>query len=263
MAIVTFISDFGNADHYVAAVKAAIIGVNPNINIVDVSHHIKVCDIGHASYVLGEVFRDFPKGTIHLVAVSESGITDAKMIAMMLEDHYFVGYDNGIMSLISNQISKTIVDINSINPKKSSFPAKEIFAPAAAGLASGKRIYDMGVALDEITRRTPSIAKATKKQIAGNIIRIDHYGNLITNITKVDFDNIMKINGDVEYEISFRKEKLRKLNNTAYEVAAGECFVYFNTRGKLEVGINQGNGSRLLGLKVDDQVFIDFLIEKP
>ncbi len=261
MAIVTFISDFGTSDHYVGAVKAAILGVNPNINIVDISHEIKVCDIGHAAYVLGEVFRDFPKGTIHLVAVAESGISSAKMIAMMLEDHYFIGYDNGIMSLISQQNSTAIVDINSINPKKTSFPAKEIFAPAAAGLASGKSIYDMGVTLPEITRRTPTIAKATKKQISGNIIRVDHYGNLITNIRKEDFDNIMKINGNCPFEISFRKEKLKELHKSASDVTAGECFAYFNTKGRLEIGINQGNGSHLLGLKRDNQVFIDFLLE--
>lgn len=258
MAIVTFISDFGNSDHYVGAVKAAILGINPNINVVDISHHIKVCDIGHASYVLGEVFRDFPKGTIHLVAVSESGRSSSKMVAMMLEDHYFVGYDNGIMSLVSNQNSKAVVDINSINPKKTSFPAKDVFAPAAANLASGKSIYDLGVGLDEMAKRTPSIAKATKKQIAGNIIRVDHYGNLITNIKKEDFDNIMKINGNSGFEINFRREKFKELNNSANDVTAGECFVYFNNKGKLEIGINQGNGSRLLGLKVDDQVFIDF-----
>ncbi|MFY0654472.1 MAG: SAM-dependent chlorinase/fluorinase [Cyclobacteriaceae bacterium] len=261
MAIVTFISDFGNSDHYVAAVKAAILGVNPNVNIVDISHNIKVCDIGHAAYVLGSVFRDFPKGTVHLVAVSESGLTNSKMIAIMLEDHFFVGHDNGIMSLISEQMSTSVVDINSISPVKSSFPAKDIFAPAAAALASSKSIYDLGVNMDEIVRRTPSMAKSTKKQIAGNIIRVDHYGNLITNIKKDDFDTIMKINGNHAYEVNFRKEKFRNLNESASEVPPGECFVYFNTKGKLEIGINQGDGSNLLGLKVDDQVFIDFISE--
>ena len=259
MAIVTFISDFGNSDYYVGAVKAAVLNVNPNINIVDISHEIKVCDIGHAAYVLGEVFRDFPKGTIHLVAVSDSGPSDSGMIAVMLEDHYFVGFDNGIFSLITSQQSTSIVDINSINRKDSSFPAKDIFAPAAAALASGKAIYDLGVSMDEIVRRTVSISKATKKQIAGNIIRIDHYGNLITNIKKDDFDTIMKLNGNEGFEINFRREKLRKLNQAANDVPAGECFVFFNTKGKLEIGINQGNGSDLLGLKENDQVFIDFI----
>ena len=258
MAIVTFISDFGNSDHYVGAVKAAVYSVNPNINIVDISHHIDVCDLGHAAYVLGEVFRDFPKGTVHLVAVSESGVSNAKMIAIMLEDHFFVGYDNGIFSLISSQISTSIVDINSVRKLGSSFPAKDIFAPAAAGLASGKNIYDLGLELPEIVRRTPSIAKATKKQIAGNIIRVDHYGNLISNILKVDFDNIMRLNGNSGFEVNFRREKITKLHSAASDVAAGECFVYFNVKGRLEIGINQGSGSNLLGLKVDDQVFIDF-----
>ena len=243
------------------AVKAAILRVNPNINVIDISHHIGVCDIGHDAYVLGSVFRDFPKGTIHLVAVSDSGVSNSKMIAIMLEDHYFVGYDNGIMSLVSSQKSTSIVNINSVTPKRSTFPSKDIFAIAAASLASGKSIYDLGVAMDEIDRRTPSQSKATKKQIAGNIVRIDHYGNLITNITKNDFDTIMKINGDSDYEVNFRKEKFTKLNYSASDVPAGECFVYFNSQKKLEIGINQGNGSLLLGLKVDDQVFIDFLIE--
>src|SRR4051812_47765130 len=96
MAIVTLLTDSGEIDHYVAAIKARIISVNPGIRIEDISHKIEAGDIGHAAFVLRSVFRDFPKGTIHLVGVDATGNRGDNAIALQLEDHFFVGSDNGL-----------------------------------------------------------------------------------------------------------------------------------------------------------------------
>lgn len=261
MAIVTFLSDFGLSDHYAAAVKAKILSINQSISIVDISHLIPTCDIKHAAYSLESVFREFPKGTVHLCAVSSSGVHKKKYIAIKLEEHFFVGENSGLFGEISNQIPTAIIDINDVNPIQTTFDARDIMAPIAAKLASGGNIHEMGSNLDAMFSYTKTNAKADKKQIAGNIIHVDHYGNLITNILKQDFDNILRINKECPFEVNFRREKFSKLHQHAGEVGAGECFVYFNVGGKLEIGINQGNGSELLGLRVDDQVFIDFKFE--
>lgn len=260
MSIVTFLSDFGMSDHYVAAVKARILSINPNITIVDITHQIPVCNLKHAANCLKSVFREFPKRTVHLCAVSSFEISEKKHIVIKLEDHYFVGENSGLFGEVSKQSPTDIVSINDINPIESTFDAKDILAPAAAKLASGSNINEMGNNLDSIFNFTSTSAKVNKKQIAGNIVHVDYYGNLITNILKEDFEFILETNKQCPFEVNFRRKKFFKLYKSAGEVKSGECFVYFNSNNRLEIGINQGNGSRLLGLQVDDQVFINFNI---
>ncbi len=260
MAIVTFISDFGDTDHYVAAVKASILNENPSTQVIDITHSVKVGDVGHAAHVLEAVFRDFPLGTVHLIGVSNANARSTKLVAAKLENHFFVSEDSGIISLLSEQMPMAIVDVNSIKPIKTTFPLKDILGSVAAKLASGKEIQDLGMRLDELERFMPSRAKATKEQIAGNVVRIDHYGNLVTNILKQDFEAIQRINKDCPIEVNFRREKVTRIHEKFTEVSAGECFVIFNAEGKLMIGILQGNGGELLGLGINDQVFIDFKI---
>ena len=262
MAIVTFLSDFGSTDHYVAAVKASILKENPNLNIVDISHDITMGDIGHAAFVLNEVFRDFPKGSVHLICVSNATSRNAKKVAVKLEDHIFIGEDSGLFSLLSEMQPAAVVDLNGIDKSKSTFNAKDFLGPIVGKVASGKDIQDFGKRLEALERLMPSRAKATKKQIAGNIMRVDHYGNLITNILKSDFDAIQKINNDAPYEVNFRREKISQIHSEYADVGSGECYVIFNSSGRLQIGMNQGNGSKLFGLGVNDQVFIDFKLEE-
>ena len=131
MAIVTFLSDFGSTDHYVAAVKASIIKENPSIQVIDISHDIKMGDIGHAAFVLNEVFRDFPKGSVHLVCISNASKRDAKKVALKLEDHIFIGEDSGLFSLLSETEPAAIVDLNGVDISKSTFNAKDFLGPIA------------------------------------------------------------------------------------------------------------------------------------
>lgn len=262
MAIVTFISDFGNSDHYVAAVKAKILGENPGINIVDITHQIKAGDIGHASYVLKGVFRDFPEGTVHLVGVSNTAIKNPGMVAIKLEQHYFVGEDSGIYSLISEETPMAVVDLNVQGMEVGTFASRDILAGVCAKLASGAEIQDLGRRTELRERFVPTRAKATKEQIAGNVIRIDHYGNLITNILKSDFEAILKINKNCPFEVNFRREKVTQIHSHYNQVGSGECFVIFNSQGFMEIGVLQGRGTDLFGLELNNQVFVNFLLQQ-
>lgn len=254
MAIITFLSDFGNEDHYVAAVKAKILNINPGINIVDISHNIKPFDIAHASYVLGAVFRDFPKGTVHLCAVDSVGQKNSRYIAIKLEDHFFVGNDNGIYSLISEKEPSVISDLNVDKSDINTFPAKNILAGAAAQLAAGVDLADVGTLAEGYEKRIARKFRATKKQISGNVIHIDHYGNLITNIEAETF-NILKSG---KFTVQFARERMNLIHNLYNEAEDGDCFVVFNSNGLLEIGIRKGNASELLGLKHDSPVSIIF-----
>lgn len=260
MALVTFMSDFGEEDHYVAVVKASLLKVNPSLQIIDISHRINPFDIAHAAYVLKGVYREFPKGSVHLVAVDPVMKGASKLIAVKVEDHLFVGTDSGLFSLISDQPIMAAVELNTLNPVASTFRAKDILAPIAANLASGQNIHELGKPLMEIQKLIPRQVKLTKREIAGNVIRVDSYGNLITNIRKDDFEKIQEVNGGAPYEVRFGREQYQKLHSAFGDVDPGECFVFFNSDCYLQIGINKGHASDLLGLRLDAPVFINFEI---
>ncbi len=255
MAIVTLLTDSGESDHYVAAIKAKILSINPGLNMVDISHKIAACDIAHGAYVLKAVFRDFPKGTVHLAGVDATSNRGDSSIALQLEDHFFVGPDNGLFGLISEKPHQMLVELNKINPITSTFPEKDIFAVAAAKLASGVAINTVGIPMISFRKMTDRHVKATKKMIAGNVIRIDNYGNLITNIPKDAFDTLSK---GKNFTIQFSGEKFKRIHNTYHQTDQGECFLIFNSLGLLEIGIYKGNANELLGLGYDSPVNILF-----
>lgn len=255
MAIVTLLTDNGESDHYVASIKAKILGVNPGVKIVDISHAVNACDIAHGAYILRSVFREFPKGTVHLVGVDSVGNPNDIYIALQLEEHYFVGVDNGLFGLISDRQSQNLVELNSVKAISSTFPEKDILAPAAAKLASGVVITDLGKPLTTFKKMTDRHVKATRKQIAGHVIRVDQYGNLVTNIPKNAFDTLSE---GKNYTVQFGGEKFRRIHLNYHHAEQGDCFLLFNNLGLLEIGIYKGNASELLGLSYDSPVNISF-----
>lgn len=255
MAIVTLLTDSGESDFYVAAIKAKILSTNPGLTIVDISHQIGSCDIAHAAFVLRSVFRDFPKGTVHLVGVDATGSRSDTMVAVQLEDHLFVGADNGLFGLISDKQPQITIELNKVNRVTTTFPEKDIYAPAAARLASGVTISTLGTPLPQLRRMTDRYVKATKKMIAGHVIRVDHSGNLITNIPRDAFEVLSK---GKNYVVQFGGEKFRKIQTNYNQAEQGDCFVMFNSLNLLEIGIYKGNASALLGLQYDSPVSIVF-----
>ncbi len=254
MAIVTLLTDAGESDHYVAAIKARILSTNPDLRIVDISHQIRLFDIGHGAYVLRSVFRDFPKGTVHLVGVDSSGNRGDAFILLKLEGHFFVGVDNGLLSLISDHAPEQIRDI-SPDEAPTTFPEKNVLAPVACLLASGKDPASIGKPMAEYKRLIDRQVKATRKQITGHVIRVDHFGNLITNIPRQAFDILSK---DKAFTIQFGGEKFRRIHASYSQAEQGECFLVFNSLDFLEIGIYKGNAAELLGLGYDSVVNILF-----
>ena len=255
MAIVTLLTDSGESDHYVAAIKARIISINPGIRIEDISHKIKPNDIAHAAFVLRSVFRDFPKGTVHIVGVDSVGSRNDMPIAVQLEDHFFVGSDNGLIGLISDKTHQNLIVLNSINSIQTTFPERDIFAPVAVKIASGVSLSDLGKPMPSFKKMIDRQVKATKKQITGCVIRVDSFGNLITNIPKDAFEIL---NQGRVFTIQFGGEKFRRIQTQYNQAEEGECFIVFNSLNVLEIGIYKGHAAELLGLNYDSVVNIIF-----
>lgn len=255
MAIVTLLTDSGESDYYIAAIKAKIVSYNADVRVVDISHSIRKFDIGHGAFVLRSVFRDFPKGTVHLAGVDATGNRGEAPVIVSLEGHFFVGPDNGLFSLISEQPPNGVWHITSDEATMTTFPEKEIFAETAAKLAGGEDPASLGKSANGLRRLIDRQVKATKKQITGHVIRVDHFGNLITNIPRQAFDFLSK---GKAYTIQFGGEKFRRIHAQYNHTEQGECFLVFNNLGFLEIGIFKGNAAELLGLGYDSVVSVVF-----
>jgi S-adenosylmethionine hydrolase len=255
MAVVTLLTDSGNRDFYAAAVRAKLLSVNPGIRIEEISHHISPGDILFAAFMLNAVFRDFPTGSVHLVAVDATGTAGDGHVAVQLEDHFFVAPNNGILSLISEKAFQQAAILNTIKSISSTFPEKDIMAPAAGKLAAGIALSDLGRPVTDLRRLTGRRLKASRQNILGHVAFVDHFGNLITNISRSIFQELSE---GKSYTIHFSGEKFKKLHMDYSQAEPGECFVLFNSLGLLEIGIYRGNASALLGLKADSPVNIIF-----
>ena len=255
MAIVTLLTDSGESDHYVAAIKAKILSINSEIKTIDISHQIEPCDVAQAAFILNAVFRDFPKGTVHLIGINATGNSADACLALQIEDHFFVGSDNGFFGLISEKPNQHIVELNTLNPIISSFPEKEIFAVAAAKIASGMALNELGKSMPSFKRMMNRQVKITKEKISGNIVRIDNYGNLITNIPKLDFEILSK---GKKFKIICGGEIFNKIHTYYYQAQRGELFLIFNTLELLEIGMFNGRANDLLGMSVDSPVNVIF-----
>ena len=182
MKIITFISDFGIDDWFVGAVKAVILKIDANIKIIDIAHTIRSHDIASAAFILKSVYRTFPNNTVHLAVVDPGVGSERKPIIIESEKYFFVGPDNGIFSFIDPQKMKAY-EISVKTQTSTTFHGRDIFGPVAAQIAINKSPSDFGKRLHHIHRFNLPEPKIKDEQINGEIVYIDHFGNLITNIS--------------------------------------------------------------------------------
>jgi S-adenosylmethionine hydrolase len=252
MPLITLTSDFGLTDHYIAAVKAKLYASDPSLAVIDISHEIDKFNIAHASFVLRSVYRDFPEESVHMIAVGASS-SYQECIAVRLDKHFFVGPDNGIISLLNDREPEWIVGLKAT--RTSTFAARDVMVAGAVALANGQDPVKIGEFKNDMQRKMHRQLKANKKLIAGNVIHMDHYGNLITNIDRFTFDVLSK---DASYRIIFGREQFEEIHQCYDDVDFGECALFFNSLQLLEISINQGSAAQLLGLNYDSPVQIHF-----
>ena len=257
MALITFTSDFGLKDHYVAAVKAKIYGEFPGAVIVDITHEIAAFNLINGSYVISSVFENFPRGSVHLIALNSHKQRDIKFLAAKLKGHFFVLPNNGLLSLISESKPELLVELPMTGESSLSFPEKDILSKAASHLAKGADLTSLGKPINEYVKSLLLQPKANKSGIYGQVIYIDRFGNLITNIQKRVFDDLMKLSGP-DFDLQFSKEHLDFIKGHYGDVAEGDIVALFNERGLLEIAVREGNAAQLFGMRYDSPVRITF-----
>lgn len=249
MSFITFTSDYGLSDHYVAKVKAHVLSKAPELSILDISHDIKPFDIGHMAHVIKSVYPSFPEGTVHLIG-GEAKTGKKGILICFIEGHWFVLPDNGLISLISDRPLHAVFEVIPEDGKM-----MRALGETAAQLAFGEPAEGLGKPITDYVQYTARKARATKKEIAGQVIHVDHFGNLITNIEKTDFDILSK---NRKYTIQFGRDHVTTVNTHISQVEAGDVFFIFNEENQLMLGVNQGNGKALLGMEFDSPVVIKF-----
>ena len=249
--IITLTTDFGSSDHYVAAMKAVILNIAPQKRLVDVSHNIPPQDVMAGAWVLKNSAFLFPSKTVHLVVVDPGVGTERKPIGLKIKNHYFVGPDNGIFSLLTSNNSYEATELTNDefwNPqsKSSTFHGRDIFAPVAAHLSNNVPLTEMGEEIDELVSYRWALPIADDDGIQGWVLHIDRFGNLITNIPE---DMIRDIAAPNELKIYVGNTILKELNTTFADVEEGEPLAYIGSSGMLEIAVNKGSAEQMLGVK--------------
>jgi S-adenosylmethionine hydrolase len=257
MAIITLTTDLGDKDIYQAALKGSILKLLPAVNIVDITNNVSAFNIQQAAFILKNSFHYFPDNTVHLIGIDTVFNNNTKYLAIKYKNHYFVGADNGIFSLMFNTEPDEMVEINIMQDLKFlHFPLADIFVKAACHLASGGKLEEIGEPIDKVEKKMNLQPVVEKNIIKGSVIYIDSFQNVITNITKEFFNSMQQGRRFILY--FKRNETISDLSWHYSEVPEGEKLCLFGISDHLEIAINKGNASGLLGLHLGDSVILDF-----
>lgn len=255
MAIITLTTDFGLKDHYAGAIKGAILSRLPGVTIVDISHKIEKYNLLDASFILKESYPVFPKGTIHIIGINTELSTSGGYVVVSQNGHYFVGADNGIFSLLFEEMPGNIRQITLDPDQTLSFPVRDIFVKAACELASGTDFNSIGTPKESLLQRIPFRATSMGDNIRGSFVYIDSYGNVTTNIDKRLFEQVGK---GRPFIIELARHTIERISKEYSEVPEGEVLAIFNSSGSLEIAMRNGKAGSLLNLKINDSITIRF-----
>jgi len=251
MKTVALLTDFGTSDSFAGVMKAVMLGINPRLNCLDITHEVKPQDIFSAAILLAGSYAYFPKGTVFLVVVDPGVGTSRLPIAIKTRNYFFVGPDNGVLSLAAYEDGvKKIVRLENrkyfLKKISQTFHGRDIFAPVAARLSKGIPFDSLGAKISAIKRlRLPALARG-RRALKGEVIYIDRFGNLVTNIDQESFRDFI---GSRTFSIRVRNKTIRYVATSYQAVRPGVLLAIFGSFGFLEIAVSEGDASRRLGAR--------------
>ncbi len=260
LSLITLTTDFGTRDVYVAAMKGVILGIAPEARLVDISHEVTPQDVMEAAFVLREAFPHFPSGAIHLVVVDPGVGTERLPIALSLNNHIFVGPDNGLFALLlEERPPDALVQLDRpefwlTEAPSNTFHGRDLFAAVAGHLAAGRSLADVGSPIESIRRLHWAMPIADSEGIRGWVVHIDRFGNCITNVARRQFSDYAgrRVKGYVGNAI------LEGLYPTYGAVEKGDPLLLFGSSDRLEIAVNGGNAAELLSIQKGAQINVLF-----
>ena len=256
--IITLTTDFGNREGYVGAMKGVMLGINPNLTFIDISHEVQAFDVMAAAFILQQALQYFQPETIHLVVVDPGVGSHRRAVALRHNNHYFIGPDNGLFSLLlETETPEQMVELETgkDGTMSTTFHGRDLFAPAAAKLASGVQLEQLGSPIIQLKPLHWALPIDDHEGIRGWVVYIDHFGNCITNISRELFEKRSKGRKSTGYVGS---GIIRNIHDTYSDVPLGETLMLFGSSNLLEVATNQGNAASLLHIQRGTPVNIVF-----
>lgn len=250
--IVTLTTDFGLNDHYVGAVKGVILDINPDAQIVDICHSVQAFDVLDGALSIAQAYSYFPAGTVHVVVVDPGVGTDRRPIILSTERHHFVAPDNGVLSLIYGREERVHVrhvtgEHYFLQPLSNTFHARDIFAPVAAYLSKGVDSEKFGDEIEDFVRfNAPRPKPVDQKTLRGVVLKVDRYGNLVTNITPEDAPMLF-VENPSPFKIVVGKREITEIKNVYADGGPGEVFAILGSMGYLEISANRAAAAQLVG----------------
>jgi S-adenosyl-L-methionine hydrolase (adenosine-forming) len=247
MPIITLLTDFGTTDHYVAELKGVLLTQAPGVTLVDITHSVSPGDVRSGAYLLGRTWHRFPSATIHMVVIDPGVGTSRAALALSAAGHSFVGPDNGVFTPVMQDIPVETVMLPTPEDASPTFHGRDLFAPAAAALACGTPLRAIGKPFTGIPERLAYTTPHYEgKTIIGEILYIDRFGTLITNLTA----ELVPAYARLEVE----DLDIGTLRRTYADVGTGGLLAYIGSAGAIEIAVRNGSAARRLGVGVGASV---------
>jgi S-adenosylmethionine hydrolase len=249
--IITLTTDYGTNDHLVGTIKGVILRINPDVTIVDISHHVTPYDLLDGALTIGAAYSYFPARTIHIVVVDPGVGTERRPLLVTSENQYFVAPDNGVLSQVYERDSNVVVRHANVEhyflqPISKTFHGRDVFAPVAAWLAKSGQTASMGDVITDYKKFATPRPKATNGVMKGVVLRVDAFGNLVTNFRQEDLSDEEREAGQVGFQVG--THAVSKLVETFALGPAGEPIAYIGSSGYVEIGLNKGSAAKTLAL---------------
>jgi S-adenosyl-L-methionine hydrolase (adenosine-forming) len=248
--IITLTTDYGLGDYLVGTLKGVILKINPDATIVDITHSVTPYDVMDGALAIAAAYRYFPPKTIHVVIVDPGVGSERRPLLVSGENQFFVAPDNGVLSLIyENEAALTVRNITAehyfIQPVSRTFHGRDVFAPVAAWLSKTWQMASFGEEIQDFRRFSLPKPKVADGQMNGLILRVDAFGNLMTNFTPADLPEITTKEGTLRIQVG--EKEVNRLVGTFTEGKPGEPVAMIGSTGFIEIVINKGNASRTFG----------------
>ncbi|MEF8879530.1 MAG: S-adenosyl-l-methionine hydroxide adenosyltransferase family protein [Candidatus Thermoplasmatota archaeon] len=260
MGIITFLTDFGFKNNYVSQMKAVALNIT-NAKIVDICHHVTPQNVSEGAFLLKTAARYFPKGTVHVGVVDPGVGTERKGIVVVTPKHVFVGPDNGLfIPAAREQGSFDVYEIRNprfmLNKISNTFHGRDIFTPVAAYILEGIPFTEIGPSTkDYIDLNFEKKRVIDDKKIEGEIIHIDSFGNIVTNLTEDDIKNFFSYGSEISVFLGGKRRKICFSKSYDY-VDRNDFLATIGSSGFFEISINQGNAAEELSVKAGDHIKI-------
>jgi S-adenosylmethionine hydrolase len=258
--LITLTTDFGLTDHYVGAMKGVILSICPRARIVDISHGVTAYEIGEAAFTVMQTYRFYPRGTVHVVVVDPGVGTSRRPILAEAAGQSFIAPDNGVLSMVLAREKHEVRAITNeryfLSAVSNTFHGRDIFAPVAAHLAGGVAASRFGKRIaDCVLLNFDKPERAGSRRWIGVILKVDRFGNLVTNFSAEDFPALEQGG----FEMAVGRRRIGAMARNYAEHGAGKPFVILGSAGYYEISVGQGPAAQVLGCGVGSPVKLTLL----